>query len=235
MRAAVIGAGGAVGGALVARLGADRGYETVFALSRRPSPGSAARVHAVALDIGHEGSIKTAARSIEPPLDLVVIATGMLHEPGRGPERSLRDLDAEALARSFAINTVGPALVLKHFTPLLRRQGRSVVAALSARVGSISDNRLGGWYGYRASKAALNMIVRCAAIELARSRPDAICVALHPGTVDSALSRPFQGHVPPGQLFTPDHAAGCLLTVLAGMRPEDTGLCFGWDGLRIDP
>ena len=187
------------------------------------------------IDIGQEASIATAAQAIGGVLDLVVVATGMLHEAGRGPERALQELDAAWLARSFALNTIGPALVLRFFAPLLPRAGRSAMAALSARVGSISDNRTGGWYGYRASKAALNMVVRCAAIEIGRTRPEAVCVALHPGTVSTALSRPFQARVAPGTLFEPDFAAESLLAVLDGLTPAQSGRCFAWDGAEIAP
>ena len=165
----------------------------------------------------------------------MIVATGMLHDGGRGPERALRDLDPAALARLFAVNTIGPALVLKHFAPLLARDRPAVFALLSARVGSIADNRTGGWYGYRASKAALNMIVRSAAIELARSRPQSFCVGLHPGTVDTGLSRPFQARVPAARLFTPEIAARHLLEVIGRLAPGDTGRCFAWDGTEILP
>ncbi len=168
-------------------------------------------------------------------LDLVIVATGVLQPDGRPPEKSWRDLDPASLARIFALNASGPALVAKHFLPLLPREGRAVFAALSARVGSIGDNRLGGWYGYRASKAALNMLLRTLAIELARKRPDAVCVGLHPGTVDTALSRPFQRNVPTDKLFTPADSARSLLRVLDKLDPEDSGGCFAWDGQRIAP
>ncbi len=164
----------------------------------------------------------------------MIVATGILQGDGIAPEKSSRELSADGLARYFAVNTIGPALVAKHFLPLLSR-GPAVFAALSARVGSIGDNRLGGWYGYRASKAALNMIVRTLAIELARTRPEAVCIALHPGTVDTGLSQPFQRGVPPGQLFTPQRSAEALLDVLAGLTPADSGGCFAWDGQRIAP
>jgi NAD(P)-dependent dehydrogenase (short-subunit alcohol dehydrogenase family) len=147
----------------------------------------------------------------------------------------LRDLDHASLTRLFAVNAIGPALVAKHFVPLLPREGRGVLAALSARVGSIGDNRLGGWYGYRASKAALNMLVRTLAIELARTRKEAICVTLHPGTVDTGLSKPFQKAVPPERLFTPDRSAAHLLDVLDSLTPAQTGRCFAWDGKEIAP
>jgi len=234
VRAVVIGAAGGIGTALVAALQASARFEHVHALSRHPSPDTDS-VSGGVIDVTDEASIRAAAEQIGSPLDLVIVATGILHEDGRMPEKALRELDGAALARIFQINTIGPALVLKHFALLLAKDRRTVVAALSARVGSISDNRSGGWYGYRASKAALNMIVKSAAIELRRSRPQAICVALHPGTVDTALSKPFQARVPADKLFAARFSADELLALLAGLGPEDTGEIFAWDGARIQP
>ena len=234
MKAAVIGAGGAIGRAVVDRLAADARFDGVLALSRDPKSWGAGPVRVGAIDVADPNSIAAAA-AVAGPLDLVLVATGLLHDGARGPERALKALDADWLARSFAVNAIGPALVLRHFAPLLPRQGRGVIAALSARVGSISDNRAGGWYGYRASKAALNMIIRCAAIEIARSRPEALCVGLHPGTVDSALSRPFQANVPADRLFTAAHAAERLLAVIDGLGPAASGRCFAWDGTEVPP
>ncbi len=233
-RAVVIGTGGGIGAALVAALQASARFEHVHALSRHPSP-AVDGVCGGIMDVTDEASIQTAAERIGSPLDLVIIATGILHEDGQMPEKALRELDGAALARIFQINTIGPALALKHFAPLLAKDRRTVIAALSARVGSISDNRSGGWYGYRASKAALNMIVKSAAIELRRSRPQAICVAVHPGTVDTALSKPFQARVPAGKLFAARFSADHLLAVLADLGPDDTGEIFAWDGERIQP
>ena len=142
---------------------------------------------------------------------------------------------ADAFGLLFAVNTIGPALAAKHFLPKLKRGERAIFAALSARVGSISDNRLGGWYAYRASKAALNMIVRTAAIETARRAPQAIIVGLHPGTVDSRLSKPFQGNASARTIFEPASAASQLLGVLEGLRPEDSGKCFAYDGQEVLP
>jgi NAD(P)-dependent dehydrogenase (short-subunit alcohol dehydrogenase family) len=139
------------------------------------------------------------------------------------------------MARVFAVNTIGPALVAKHFLPLLPRRGRSAFAAISARVGSIGDNRLGGWHSYRASKAALNMLLRNFAIELARRAPDAVCIGLHPGTVDTALSAPFRSRVAPDRLFTPARSAGHLLRVIEQATVADNGHVLAWDGARIPP
>lgn len=233
--AVIVGAGGGIGGALVSILAGEGRTGTIHALSRRPSPHIAPHVQTATIDVTDEASIREAAARVGPSIDLIVVAIGMLHEEGHMPERALRELDGAMLARLFEVNTIGPALVLKHFAPLLARGRRSVFAVLSARVGSITDNRSGGWYGYRASKAALNMIVRTAAIEMSRSRRDAICVGLHPGTVDTALSRPFQARVPAERLFTPHFAAERLLGVIGMLSVADSGRCFAWDGTIIDP
>ena len=224
MHSIVIGATGGIGRAIADALEA-RG-DSVVRLSRRSDP---------PLDLTDEGSIAAAASalSIGCPADLLLVATGMLHTPVAGPEKSWRQLDAATLARSFAVNTIGPALVARHFLPLLAPA--ATLAFLSARVGSISDNRLGGWYGYRASKAALNQFVRTLAIELVRTRPATICVALHPGTVDTALSGPFQRNVAPGKLFSPAQSAGYLLDVLVALTPADSGALIDWAGERIAP
>jgi NAD(P)-dependent dehydrogenase (short-subunit alcohol dehydrogenase family) len=234
-RAVIIGSGGGIGAALVQALAGSGRYETIFALSRNPAEPGRNPIVVGTIDVADPLSIATAAEQVGGPLDLVIVATGMLHDEGVGPERSLRALDAGRLARSFAINTIGPALVLKHFAPLLSRDRRAVIACLSARVGSISDNRTGGWYGYRASKAALNQIVRTAAIEIARSHPEAVCVALHPGTVATRLSAPFQSNVPAGKLFTSAFAAEQLLAVASGLKSGDSGRIFAWDGSEIAP
>lgn len=218
--AIVLGARGGIGAALRDALAARLGGDAVVALGRPE------------LDLADEASIARAASAL--PLDqvrLVLVATGLLHGPGVQPEKSLRALDPAALARSFLVNAIGPALVMKHLLPRMPRQGRAVFACLSARVGSIGDNRLGGWYGYRASKAALNQMVRTAAVEWARTHPEGICVALHPGTVATGLSAPFTR---PGQApQTPDQAAARLLAVLDGLVPTDTGGFFDWRGQPV--
>jgi NAD(P)-dependent dehydrogenase (short-subunit alcohol dehydrogenase family) len=166
---------------------------------------------------------------------LVIVATGLLHEDGRGPEKAFAELEAAWLARQYAVNAIGPALVAKHFLPLMPRGDRSVFAALSARIGSIGDNRLGGWYGYRAAKAALNQLIRTFAIEERRRNDRSIVVGLHPGTVDTALSKPFQANVRPGTLFTPDRAAMQLLDVIDGLKMTDSGKVFDHEGVEIIP
>ena len=230
-RAAIIGAGGGIGQALAARL-ANAGVD-VLAFARRPGIGDGA-VHRT-MDIADETTIEAACRTIGPgaPIRLIVVATGLLHDHGLQPEKTVKALDAGHLQRSFLINAIGPALVAKHMLPLLPRDGKSVFAMLSARVGSIADNRLGGWYGYRASKAALNQIARTLAIEVGRSKPEAIVATLHPGTVATRLSAPFRAAVDPERLFTTDDAARHLLAVIEGLTPGDSGGFFAWDGAPI--
>jgi NAD(P)-dependent dehydrogenase (short-subunit alcohol dehydrogenase family) len=184
------------------------------------------------VDPTDEASIARAAATIDE-LDLAIVTTGMLHDDQQRPERALKELDPAALTRSFAINTIAPAIIAKHLIPKMPRDRRAVFAVLGARVGSIGDNRTGGWHGYRASKAALVMLMKTVAIETARTRPNAIIVTLHPGTVDTGMSKPFQGNVAPEKLFTPALAAEQLLKVIDGLTPADSGGHFAWDGSRI--
>jgi NAD(P)-dependent dehydrogenase (short-subunit alcohol dehydrogenase family) len=231
----VVGAAGGIGSAFVAHLARDVGVGRVLALSRRPVSDQQAHVVAATVDITDEASVAAAAEQARSlgELRLVIVATGLLHGQGISPEKNWSALTGASLARAFAVNSIGPALVAKHFLPLLPRRGRSVFAALSARVGSIEDNRLGGWYAYRASKAALNMLLRTLAIELARRAPEALCIGLDPGTVDTRLSRPFQGNVVPSTMRQPEDAAARLLEVIRRLGPEDSGGVFAWDGARL--
>jgi NAD(P)-dependent dehydrogenase (short-subunit alcohol dehydrogenase family) len=187
------------------------------------------------IDIESEESIAAAAAQLVEgaPLRFILVATGLLHDTALQPEKTYRTLDPEHLVRSFRVNAIGPALVGKHVLPLVPKAGKSVFAVLSARVGSIEDNRLGGWYGYRASKAALNQFVRTIAIELSRQRPEAVCVALHPGTVDTALSHPFQTGITIQKMFAPAHAAERLLAVTDALTAAHSGQFFAWDGQPI--
>lgn len=218
----IIGASGGIGAAL-ADLYEAMG-DRVHRLSRS----------AGGIDLTDAASIAAAADALPfSAVTRLVVATGLLHDGSLSPERSLRDLDQVSLERAFLVNAIGPALVLRHFLPRLARGGRVEVALLSARVGSIADNRLGGWYGYRASKAALNQLVRTAAIEVARTRPEAVLAALHPGTVDTEMSRPFQANVAPERLFTPAKSAQALADVLGRLTPSDSGGFFDWQGKAI--
>jgi NAD(P)-dependent dehydrogenase (short-subunit alcohol dehydrogenase family) len=187
------------------------------------------------MDLLDEASIRSAASQVSEhgPLDLVIVATGILHQDELQPEKAMRELSGENMLELFRINTVGPALVAKHFLPSMRRKGKSVFAALSARVGSIEDNRLGGWVSYRASKSALNMTLKTLAIEHARRWPESVVAALHPGTVATGLSEPFRSRVAPEQLFTPETSASHLLRVIDGLTAADSGGCYAWDGSRI--
>jgi NAD(P)-dependent dehydrogenase (short-subunit alcohol dehydrogenase family) len=229
-RAVVFGASGGIGAALLAQLRAQGGVAQAMGLARTPASG----VEITGVDVTDEATLAAAAACLaqdERPLRLVVVATGFLHDAEGGPEKSLRDLDSARLARAFAVNAIGPALVLKHFAPLLPREGRSVFVALSARVGSIGDNGLGGWHGYRASKAALNQLMRTASVELKRTRPGAIVASLHPGTVATPLSAPF---AKAGlDVMTPDVAAARLLSVVERLETEDSGGFFDYRGEAI--
>jgi len=217
-KALVIGATGGIGGALVKAL-RDRGAE-VTALSRARD----------GLDVTDEASVEGMLGRLEPGYDRVIVATGALEIAGRRPEKSLREISAGAMAGQFALNCIGPALVLKHAVRLLPRDRPSVFAALSARVGSIGDNELGGWYAYRAAKAALNQVIHTGAIELARSHPHAICVALHPGTVRTALTERYLFRHPS---VPTAEAAGNLLRVIDSLQTIDTGGFFDWRGDRV--
>ncbi|MEM9573292.1 MAG: SDR family NAD(P)-dependent oxidoreductase [Pseudomonadota bacterium] len=236
MRAVIIGASGGIGRAVVEALIARADVDAIYSFSRTPTEWAHAKVRSAPLDLLDEASIAAAAKIVanDGAPDLVFVATGLLSNGAAlQPEKSLRQQSAAAFEQVFAINTFGPALVAKHFIPIMPRQTRAVFAALSARVGSISDNRLGGWHAYRASKAALNMLIQNYAIEQRRRNEAFIAISLHPGTVDTALSKPFQGNVPDQQLFSPDKAARKLLDVIALLEPADSGKCFDWAGAPI--
>jgi NAD(P)-dependent dehydrogenase (short-subunit alcohol dehydrogenase family) len=233
----IVGASGGIGGALVTALADDERVGQLFALSRSPIDKSTPAVEPFPVNIADEDSVAAAAAhcAASGPLDLAIVATGILHDGGRlQPEKRMQELDASVMEEVFRINTIAPAIIAKHFLPRMRRDSKSVFAAISARVGSIGDNRLGGWASYRASKAALNMLIRTLSIEHARSHPDSIVVALHPGTTDTALSKPFQRNVPEGKLFSPAFTAERLLTVLDGLTADDTGGFFAWNGDPIE-
>ena len=222
--AVIFGAGGGIGSALVEALSSTDSFGHVVGFSRKSSP---------PIDLLDEVSLERATTFAAEmgELRLVIDATGFLHDDRQGPEKSWRQLDAGNLARSFALNAIGPALIMKHVLPRLPRSGKSVFATLSARVGSIGDNRLGGWYSYRASKAALNQIVRTAAVELARRSPEGICIALHPGTVATALSAPFAATGL--DVHTPAEASRHLLAVVDELTVEANGGFLDWRGQPV--
>jgi NAD(P)-dependent dehydrogenase (short-subunit alcohol dehydrogenase family) len=229
--ALVIGASGGLGAAMLAQLRASGNYSQVLGLSR-----SSTIEDAPQLDITQEASVEASAawlalRCANQALRLLVVATGLLHTRGQGPERSLAQLDAAYLQQVMAVNAMGPALLLKHVAPLLPREGAVKLVFISAKVGSIGDNALGGWYGYRASKAALNQIVKTASIELARRNKSTCCVAMHPGTVATALSEPFAKtglNVRPAET-----AAQEILQVVNGLSPADNGKFWDYQGHEL--
>ena len=248
--ALLVGARGGLGRAWQPRLLQHEACKALLACHRGPvdeaglhQTAATGRTIELRLDLEDPASIEAAAQAAREridrlgllPLRKVIVASGLLHAPGLAPEKSLRALDAAALHRLMTVNAIGPALLARQVLPLMPRQGRVVFAAVSARVGSISDNRLGGWYGYRASKAALNQFIRTLAIEWSRTAKESVCVALHPGTVDTALSRPFQGNVPEGRLFTPQESVDHLEAVLQQLGPQHSGRCYAWDGQEIAP
>jgi NAD(P)-dependent dehydrogenase (short-subunit alcohol dehydrogenase family) len=243
--ALVSGSSRGIGLAFVRRLAAGGQARRVWAGCRNPATATAlARlaeecdaVRVLQLDVTDESSLATAAQAVAAegePLDLVVNCAGFLHRPdGPQPERRLAEVRLDWLLESFAVNSAGPLLLARHFESLLPRRERAVFASLSARVGSIGDNRLGGWYAYRGAKAAQNMFIRTLSIELARRNRSLVCVALHPGTTDTGLSQPFQGGVPASKLFSTERAVDQLLGVIDGLGPKDTGGFFAWNGERI--
>lgn len=237
----IVGASGGIGAALVDASRHRHPQAHIGAWSRTRPAHLPDTVAWTAVDITHEPSIAAAASRLAE-LDCVIIATGLLQRdapvPGAvavRPEKTWRSLDASVMAESFAINAIAPAIVAKHVLPHLARDRRAVFAVLSARVGSISDNRLGGWYSYRAAKAALNQIIRTLSIEVSAKMPHAICIGLHPGTVDTPLSKPFQAGVAADALLTPERAAQQLLDVVESRTPQHTGLIFDWAGLPVPP
>ncbi len=222
-RAVVIGASGGIGAEILRSLRADPACAEAIGLSRRTTPN---------IDLEVESSIAQAALEIGEagPVHLIFDATGLLHDGQMKPEKALSSVLQENAARSFAVNATGPLLLLKHFSPLMPRDTRSVFATISARVGSIGDNHLGGWYSYRASKAALNMFLRTAAIEIARKRPFAVCLALHPGTVRTRLSEPFASS---HDRLDAQESARMLLNVIDSTEPSNTGSFLAYDGSKI--
>lgn len=235
LQVVIIGASGGIGAAMVEACVADPKVARIHSLSRQGRAHASPKVTSLTFDFTDEASIEAGANALRDsaPLDIIIVATGLLHGDGISPEKNLRALSFEGFEKSYAANVIGPAMSAKYFVPLLRRDRKSVFAALSARVGSISDNRLGGWYAYRASKAALNMVLKTLSIEIGRRHKNSVIIGLHPGTVDTTLSEPFQGNVPEGKLFTPAFSARALLGVINQVSADDSGKLFAWDGKEI--
>ncbi|TVR10550.1 MAG: SDR family NAD(P)-dependent oxidoreductase [Salinarimonadaceae bacterium] len=223
--AVVVGASGGLGGAFVKALRDGGRFAEILAVSRSGPE---------ALDVTDEARVARFAQEVaerDAPLRLVIDATGFLHDENRKPEKSWREIDAAHMAHSYAVNAIGPMLLMRDLLPLLPREGKAVFATLSAKVGSIGDNHLGGWYSYRAAKAALNQLVRTAGVELARRRAEAICIALHPGTVRTGLTGPFSKSGLDVQ--EPGEAAARLVAVIDGLVPADSGGFFDYRGERL--
>ena len=230
----IIGSSGAIGRALVDNYIDHRGVEKIYTFARTNTIVHKKVIHHNFVYEGEE-SIVEAASLLKNygPLDAIITTTGLLHNASIRPEKSINDISIENLISLFNINTILPLLIAKHFIPLCVKEKPSLFAALSARVGSITDNRLGGWYAYRASKAALNMMIKNLAIEMQRKYKQMVVVGLHPGTVDSRLSEPFQKNIQKNGLFTPQYAAEKLTGVIERLTITDSGHCFAWDGTII--
>ena len=231
---ALIGASGGVGNAFLNLLEKQNNVDRIYSFARSKINSSNKKTSYHHIDICDEKAIEQAAASLKgQELNIIIVCTGFLYNDEIGPEKSLKDLDFAKFQKVFAVNTYGPALVAKHFLPLIPKNKKSVFSALSARVGSIGDNHIGGWYAYRSSKAALNMILRTASIEMQRRFKESCVIGLHPGTVETALSEPFRSNVKDEKLFSPSYAAECLLNVINNVSPEHSGKIFAWDGEEI--
>ena len=233
---AIIGASGAIGNAFVEHYSNDPSVKNVYAFSRKKQTYINQKIQSFDLDIENQNSIQNAAEKIkDKSINHIIVATGILHSESFGPEKSIKDINHDSMTKVMSINTIGPSLVGRYFIPLLTKDTKSVLAFLSARVGSISDNKLGGWYSYRASKTALNQIIKNFSIELKRTNPNAIVLGLQPGTVDSNLSEPFKKNVAKGKLFTPEKSRELLSNVIENATTKDSGNLLAYDGETISP
>ena len=235
-KVAVIGSSGAIGRAFVDHYINDLSINSIFSFSRSSIRIDNNKVKHFSIDIENESSIENAAKSVEETnFDEIIIASGLLHTNEFGPEKSIKDLKADNILKVLNVNTVGPAIIGKYFLPLLNKDNKSVMAFLSARVGSISENKLGGWYAYRASKSALNQVIKTFSIELKRTNPKAIIIGLQPGTVDSELSAPFKRSVSNNKLFSAEYSVSQLLEVIERADESSSGNLISWDGEIISP
>ncbi|MFN3371188.1 MAG: SDR family NAD(P)-dependent oxidoreductase [Sphingomonadaceae bacterium] len=214
-------------------LGASGGIGRALAEEAEARGAAVMRLARPAIDVDEPHSFARAAEAAGDGLTHVIVATGLLHRDGRGPERDWRQIEPDWMIESFKANTVAPALAARHFLPRLATDRPAAFAVLTARVGSIADNRLGGWHSYRATKAAANQLVKTLSVELARKNPSAAIVALHPGTVDTPMSKPFQRNVPADRLFPPSVSAAHLWRVIEGLDAADSGRFIAWDGADI--
>lgn len=231
--ALVIGARGTVGGALVEELGRTHRVTGISRAGHGAGEAGGCPMWFTDYSEADLERVSNELRAAGPGFDVIVCCIGVLHGDDFGPERRLADLQRETLSTYFETNAVLPALMLRFFAPLLRKDRHATFVALSAMVGSIADNRLGGWYGYRSSKAALNMLVKTASIELARVNANACVAAVHPGTTRGPLSAPFTANTPGDKLYTPQQSAQRIATVIAGLTPTDSGGFFNWDGSTL--
>ncbi|MGH1456436.1 MAG: SDR family NAD(P)-dependent oxidoreductase [Alphaproteobacteria bacterium] len=231
----IFGANGAIGGALCDYYAQNKGNH-IFAVSRSVISPTSSNTGHLQINFNDEASVEKCCSLIfkKSPPDIIIVTNGALRVDEQLPEKSLKDISKGYMASIFDINVIIPALVMKHILPMMPRDHSFKFAALSARVGSISDNQLGGWYSYRASKSALNMMIKTASIECARRNPKSVIFGLHPGTVNSNLSAPFQSNIAKEKLFTPQQSAQYLAGVVNDLIPEDTGNVFAWDGQRIE-
>ncbi|MFT6834315.1 MAG: NAD(P)-dependent dehydrogenase (short-subunit alcohol dehydrogenase family) [Francisellaceae bacterium] len=232
----VIGSSGGIGSSFVRSLSKDIDNK-IYAFSKSKKLFNLPNVIECSIDVSCEKNIEHSAKNITEKGQVIsiIIATGILYDRETKPERSLREINRESLEKIFSINAFAPILIAKYFLPLISHDRRTTFSAISARVGSISDNRLGGWYSYRASKAALNMLLKTLSIEVKRKYKKLIVIGLHPGTVDTVLSEPFQANIPKGKLFTPDYSINSMLTVLNNVCIEDSGNLFDYNGHQISP
>ena len=232
---AVFGATGAIGGQFMSVFESIDSIKSIHAFSRSRMIISNQKTVCYQIDYSDERTIIAAKESLPADIefDCIIICTGILHASDIMPEKSMKEYSTENAQFYFLNNTIGPSLVVKHFSPLLNKNNPSIIAAMCARIGSIEDNKLGGWYSYRASKAALAMMIKSASIELTRRNKNAICVTLHPGTVDSALSQPFHKHIKKDSIISPEQSVTQLISVIASLGIDQTGNQYAYDGARI--
>ncbi len=235
---AIIGSSGAIGNSICKILLTEYPIKKLYKFSRKVEEEDTNKIKNIAMDIENEDSIKESLKHlpVDIKFDLIFIATGILHNKNEiFPEKSIKDLNTAMFQKVLLVNTIGPSLIGKYFIPFLKKDVKSIFAILSARVGSISDNRLGGWYSYRASKAALNQVIKNFSIEIKRTNPNAIFVGLQPGSVKSSLSKPFEKNINKEKLFSADFSAKTLLKLIDSLDYKDSGKLFSWNGEEIQP